>query len=267
MEEAKEKSGGGIGQVTVDYGEVMNFEPLNGSQILNERITDTYVTQSDNEDKMMGELDKMCTYLFEKRHGFAGFMAWAYAMMTMMYLLKKYDKARIFISQMTSCLDMIESHLFTGNYKLPNGQQMPFTNFSYGESEDAIQQSLKFAEDSYNTARLIHKKAGSFESGYSLLNCAILYHTAVDNVPEAQADCKYMRELLEHLDEFMAHLEANPEDDAAQKTEMTFDADIDELRKKQKIHFMDMDEFSAAVSRSVAEKSVFNNMEVNNDNN
>jgi len=210
MENEKNNANSPIKQCPTDYGNAMNFETLDGSQILREVLTDTYVTQSGNEDTMLKQLDKMVEYTYAKRAGFAGYLSWCYAQLTLLFLLERYEQSKKMLESMEFCVGCFRKYLMTGNYLDSGGKPTGFRNYSFGEPESEMRNTLQYANDCYQTARLVHKKSGSFESGYSFLVASMLYHTAVAETSAALEDCSKMEKLIDHIRKYIDSVIANP---------------------------------------------------------
>jgi len=222
-----------IKQIEVDYGDVMHFELLNGSQIQRRVITDTYFTlDSDSEEKMVKELSKMVDYLFTKREGFCGYLSWCYSLMTLCFLLGEYDKALNILENIRVCSEDIRRYIFTGNYNSSDGKPTGFKNFSYGENSDESVNTLKFAKDSYQSASLIHKKAQSFESGFSYIVTSILYHLVESDNANASKDCDNLDSIVKQISDYICDVKKNPNVNEENIPSETF-SDISSLIKKE----------------------------------
>lgn len=219
-----------IEQCKADYGEVMNFETLYGSQVQNRVLTDTYVTQDGNEERMLEQLDKAVEYAYGMRKGFAGYLSWCYAQMTLFFLLEQYDLAKRMMECAEKCVGNVESFCMTGNYNDTNGNDTGFVNFSFGEKDSDMANTLRYAKDCYMTARLVHKKAASFESGYAFVVASILYDLAMADTASALKECKNMRELVGMIKGFIDE-KKNSGDATNIKDEGEF-MDVGELAKK-----------------------------------
>lgn len=257
--DSKENNGKGIAQTTVDYGNAMTFETLDGSQILNEVITDTYVTQNGNEDEMLKTLDKMTEYMRGKSGGVAGYLSYCYARFTMMFLIEQYELSKRILKEAEMALDAAEKYAMTGNFLDENGKETRFRNYSFGEPESDMPATLQFAKDCYDTARLVHKKAGSFESGYSFIVASMLYHFAIDESKLALDDCKHMRKLIAHIEEYVDKIIKNPPKSNIGDDGKTY-SDVKDVEKSAKrgktLHFGSLEELGQAISESANSKSV-----------
>lgn len=219
-----------IKQVEVNYGDVMNFAMTNGAQVMRRAITDTYFTADErSEEKMVTELSRMVDYLFTKREGFCGYLSWCYALMTLCFLLGEYDKALGVLENISVCSDDIKRFVFTGNYNDADGKPTGFKNYSYGESADESAVTLKFAKDSYQTASLIHSKAGSFESGFSFIVTSILYHLVSSDSGSAVKDCDNLDSIVTQIREYIDEIKSGDEkSDASNGSAQSF-SDISTL--------------------------------------
>ena len=220
-----------IQQCEVDYGNVMKFEILDGSQILNKRITDTYITQDKNEEKMIQQLDRDVTYTYSMRHGFTGYLSWCYAQMTLFFLLEDYDSAIKILNKAKECVQCIESFCMTGNYKDSNNNDTEFINFSFGESDENMQKTLKYAKDCYQNAKLIHKKASSFESGYAFIVASILYDLSDADTSSALKECKHMNDLIDDIISYINETKNNKTETNIKEDNMSY-SDVKSLSSK-----------------------------------
>lgn len=227
---AEEK--GKIDQVEVDYGGVMDFEVLNGAQVVRRTITDTYsAPEGESEENMVKELSKMIDYLFTKREGFCGYLSWCYALMTLCFLLGEYDKALLMLENIEVCSEDIKRFIFTGNYSNADGTPTGFKNYSYGESADESVNTLKFAKDSYQAAMLIHRRAQSFESGFSFVVTSLLYHLVISDSGSATKDCECLDSLVLQIRGYIKEVKENPEKSVIDESAETF-TDISKLIEK-----------------------------------
>ncbi len=202
-----------IEQLEFNYGDVMDFEVLNGSQVMRRVVTDTYsAPEGESEEKMVKDLAKMVDYLFTKREGFCGYLSWCYALMTLCFLLGEYDKAISMLDNMSVCSEDIKRFIFTGNYNNADGRTPTgFKNFSYGEGSDESMSTLKFAKDAWQAATLIHRKAQSFESGFSLIVTSILYHLVTSDNGSASKDCEHLDSIISQMRDYLNEVKENPE--------------------------------------------------------
>ena len=213
----------------IDYSAV-NFVPLNGTQIQRNVITDTYVTASQNEDEMVRQIDNALSVLKPKRKGFAGYLSFCYLQMTLYYVLKHYDDCIKVTDSMLYCIDCIEKYLFTGNYDDTEGKPTGFINYAFGESDEELKKTVKFLHDTLNTCKMIHAKAASFESGYSLTVAELMLHGYNKQKGMMRSDCEHLREIVEKIRNFIANERDNPsEDEITPSADMEF-ANIEELQ-------------------------------------
>ena len=223
-----------IKQCPTDYGNAMNFETLDGSQILRQVVTDTYVTQDGNEDAMITQLAKMVEYSYANRAGFAGYLSWCYAEFTLLFLLERYEQSKRVLELMEFCVGCFRKYLMTGNYLDANGKPTGFRNYSFGEPDSEMANTLQFANDCYLTARLVHKKSGSFESGYAFLVASLLYHTAVVETSNALDDCSKMENLVEQIRKYVDSVIANPPSTNIGDDAMEYSDSLETLKKEAK---------------------------------
>lgn len=216
--------------IQMNYGSVMNFEALNGSQIQREVITDTYVTASENEDEMIMQIDKAAEILRPKCRGFAGYLSFFYLQLTLFYIMKKYELCLKAVESIERGIDAIERQLFTGNYLDENGNESGFVNYTFGE--DDVKQTTKYIHDAWNTAKLIHSKAASFESGYSLIVTSIILYSYNKQNGMIRKECEYLRNLVNRIKEFIINERDNPSHgDIIASADMEF-ASIEDLKKE-----------------------------------
>lgn len=200
-----------IKQVEVDYGDVMDFELTNGSQVVRRVITDTYsAPEGEAEEEMVKSLAKTVDYLFTKREGFCGYLSWCYALMTMCFILGEYDKALSILDNVSVCSEDVKRFLFTGNYNNADGTPTGYKNYSYGESAGESATTLKFAQDAYNAATLIHHKAQSFESGFSMIVTGLLYHLVTSDTAAATKDCECLDSIVSQIRQFINETRVSP---------------------------------------------------------
>lgn len=187
----------------IDYGNVMNFSSNDGSELQREVITDSYVTASDNEDALVKRISDEMDILRTKTSGFAGYFSFYYLTLTLFYTAKWYDKCLGILDRILFGVDTLERYLMTGNMKDENGNDFGFKNLTFGESEDETKNNNKFAIDTYNTAKLVHSKASSFESGYALIVASIVLHNYHKQKGMIMKDCSCMRKIVEHIRKFI----------------------------------------------------------------
>lgn len=187
----------------IDYGNVMDFASKDGSELQREVITDTYITASDNEDELVKRLSDEMDILRTKTSGFAGYFSFYYLALTLFYIAKWYDKCDSILDRILFGVDALERYLMTGNLLDENGTDIGFKNITFGETDEETKQNNKFAIDTYNTAKLIHAKASSFESGYSLIVASLVLHNYHKQKGMIMEDCKSMRKLVEHIRNFL----------------------------------------------------------------
>lgn len=195
----------------IDYSKGANFTPLNGGQIFREVITDTYVTASQNEDEMVKRIDDAMNVLYTKRRGFAGYLSFCYLQLTLLYILKKYTECLKVLDSMLYCIDCIEKYIFTGNYEDSEGRDTGFVNYAFGESDEELKNTVKYLHDSWNVAKMIHSKASSFESGFSLTVAEIMLHGYNKQTGMMRKDCAILREIVERIRNFIINERDNPE--------------------------------------------------------
>lgn len=220
-----------IKQFEFNYGDVMDFEVLNGSQVMRRVVTDTYsAPDGESEEKMVKDLAKMVDYLFTKREGFCGYLSWCYSLMTLCFVLGEYDKAISILDNMSVCSEDIKRFIFTGNYDNADGTKTGFKNFSYGEGSDESMNTLKFAKDAWQAATLIHRKAQSFESGFSLIVTSILYHLVTSDNGSATKDCEHLDSIISQMRDYLNEVKENPDIDGSDSAESY--SDVSKLIEK-----------------------------------
>lgn len=191
---------------TIDYAKLMKFEPLAGHQILRETLTDAYVFDETTQMDIVNELDALCTELSSKTGGVVGALTLTYTKMVLFHVLGSYDNCKTAVSELRKITDELKSFVFTGNFK---GTR--FTNITLGEELKDTEDILKYAEDTYNTAVLVHKRAASYESGFSLIVASILYHFTFNDIGAISDDIKHMHMLLDAIDSYIDKKIENPE--------------------------------------------------------
>lgn len=217
----------------IDYTRGFDFKPLNGGQILREVITDTYVTASQNEDEMVKRIDDAMTILYPKRKGFAGYLSFCYLQLTLFYILKNYDKCLNVIENIFYGIDCIEKYIFTGNYKDSNGNDTGFVNYAFGETDAELKNTVRYLHDTWNVAKLIHAKAGSFESGYSLAVSELMLHSYNKQLGLMRKDCEILRDITERIKKFIENERDNPSDDGIGTSYDTNFMSIEDLQKEE----------------------------------
>lgn len=187
----------------MDYSGGVEFKPLNGSQVFREVITDTYVTMEGNEDNMLEKLDDAMNVLNARKHGFAGYLSLQYARLTLFYILKNYDMCFESLNSILKGVTAVERFIMTGNYLDENGNESGFTNYAFGESDVELKQTVKFLHDAWNFSKVLHAKAASFESGFSLLVTDLMLHSYNKQLGMMRKDCENIRDLVAHIEEFL----------------------------------------------------------------
>jgi len=221
-------------QITFNYGHVMDMANAQCCDISREVVSDTYSLLGGNEEKTLGDLDRMMTYMYEKRHGFAGYLSFSYAQMTMLYLLGRYADAAKSIDGILHGIDAVERFCFTGNYLDADGKDSGFVNFSCGESEAELENVRRFSKDTFDTAKLVHSKASSFESGYSYALAGIVYHISVGDTASVADDCRNIRTICERIRKHMVEMENKPEEEVPVSVQFSDFGDVDDLNNSKK---------------------------------
>ena len=218
----------------IDYTRGFDFKPINGGQIFREVITDTYVTAAQNEDEMVKRIDDAMTILYPKRRGFAGYLSFCYLHLTLFYILKNYDECLKVIDNIYHGIDCVEKYIFTGNYEDANGNDNGFVNYAFGENDADLKNTVKYLHDSWNVAKMIHAKAGSFESGYSLTVVELMLHAYNKQLGMMRKDCEILRDIVERIKSFIVNERDNPSDEGiGMATDVEF-MSIEDLDKEEK---------------------------------
>lgn len=217
----------------IDYTKGFDFKPINGGQIFREVITDTYVTAAQNEDEMVKRIDDAMTILYPKRKGFAGYLSFCYLHLTLFYILKNYDECLKVIDNIFHGIDCVEKFIFTGNYEDSEGKDTGFVNYAFGESDAELKNTVRYLHDSWNVAKMIHAKAGSFESGYSLTVSELMLHAYNKQLGMMRKDCEILRDIAERIKSFIINERDNPSDEGIGTTSDTEFASIEDLQKDE----------------------------------
>lgn len=217
----------------IDYTAGMEFTPLNGGQVLREVITDTYVTASKSEDEMVQKIDDALTILNSKRRGFAGYLSFGYLQLTLFYILKMYDECLKALDSIIHGVDCIEKYIFTDRYEDPQGNDSGFVNYAFGESDEELKNTVKYLHDTWNVAKLIHAKAASFESGYSLTVAELMLHAYNKQKGMMKKDCEILRDLVDKIRAFIINERDNPSDEGIGISTETEFVSIEDLQKDE----------------------------------
>jgi len=217
----------------IDYTRGFDFKPINGGQIFREVITDTYVTAAQNEDEMVKKIDDAMTILYSKRKGFAGYFSFCYLHLTLFYILKNYDECLKVVDNIFHGIDCVEKYIFTGNYEDANGNDTGFVNYAFGESNAELKNTVRYLHDSWNVAKMIHAKAGSFESGYSLTVSELMLHAYNKQLGMMRKDCEILRDIAERIKAFIINERDNPSDDGIGISADTEFMSIEDLNKDE----------------------------------
>lgn len=212
----------------MDYMNGFDFKPLNGSQVVREVITDTYVTASNNEDEMIKRIDDAMTILSRKVNGFAGYLSFYYLQLTLFYIMKNYELCFKSIDNIMKGVEAVEKFIFTGSYDGVEANGAKMTNYAFGESDSELKQTIKYLHDSWNVAKMVHAKAASFESGYSLLVTDLMLHAYNKQMGMMRKDCDNFRDLVGRIRDFIEK-ESNEEVSANSETEFM---SIEDLKKE-----------------------------------
>lgn len=212
----------------MDYMKGFDFKPLNGSQIVREVITDTYVTASNNEDEMVERIDDAMTILSGKVHGFAGYLSFYYLQLTLFYIMKNYELCIKSLDNIVKGIEAVEKFIFTGKYDDVEANGAKMINYAFGESDSELKQTVKYLHDSWNVAKIVHAKAASFESGYSLIVAELMLHAYNKQIGMMRKDCDNLRDLVSHIKRF---LENEMDNDVSSNSETEF-MDIEDLNKE-----------------------------------
>lgn len=216
----------------MDYTAGFNFEPLNGTQILREVITDTYVTASENEDNMVQKIDDAMSILYPKRRGFAGYLSFCYLHLTLFYILGDYENCFKVIDNIFHGLDSIEKYIFTGKYESVENDGIGFLNYAFGESDAELENTVKFLHDTYNVAKMVHSKASSFESGYSLSVAELMLHSYNKQLGLMRKDCENIRSIVERVKKFLEDEKNHPNDgESVESSVQTEFASIEDIKQ------------------------------------
>lgn len=217
-----------IEQVNFNYGKYFIIEPINGAQVMRKCITDVYnialpavsVTVGTNkegkplaaninfQDECAKQLDQTISQLDGMKGGFIGYLSWAYAMMTLFYIMGEYSHVLTVLDMIDKCTTSIEKYIVTGGY------DNNFVNYWYGTSDTS---SLKFADDAVVTARYVHNKSNSFESGYSLITASMLKCFVVNDMKGASDELTNLRSIIKQIKEFIIEEQKQSENDAKQE--------------------------------------------------
>lgn len=216
-----------IEQVNFNYGKDFIIEPINGAQVLRKCITDVYntalpeveLTVGENgdgdskttinfQDECAKQLDQTISQLDGMKGGFIGYLAWAYAMMTLFYIMGEYSHVLTMLDMIDKCTTSIEKYIVTGAY------DNNFVNYWYGTSDTS---SLKYADDAVVTARYIHNKSNSFESGYSLITTSMLKCFVVNDMKGATDELNNLRSIIKQIKEFIVEEQKRSENETKQE--------------------------------------------------
>lgn len=187
---------------SIDYVSVLKMNQIAPTDINRRVFTDTYV--STDQDAVLNELDKLLEILKETDRGVIGFLSFWYGMITLHYVLTEYALMEKDIDRVLEATDEIDKIIFTGNF-----ENTGFTNMIFGGDTQQENITLKSAKDSYNTANLIHQKASSFESSYSLIVASLAYHYAIDSKKDMMNDINNLRTVLHEMKEEVHRLNDN----------------------------------------------------------
>lgn len=187
---------------SIDYVSVLKMNQISPVDINRRVFTDTYV--STDQDAVLNELDKLLEILKSTDHGVIGFLSFWYAMITLHYVLTEYALMEKDIDRILETTDEIDKIIFTGNF-----ENTGFTNMIFGGDTQQENITLKSAKDSYNTANLIHQKASSFESSYSLIVASLAYHYAIDSKKDMMNDINNLRTVLHEMKDEVHRLNDN----------------------------------------------------------
>lgn len=219
----------------IDYSKGFDFKPINGSQIFRQVITDTYVTMSNNEDEMVKRIDDAMTILYQKRRGFAGYLSFHYLQLTLMYILKNYDGCFGVIDKILNGIDCIEKYIFTRNYDDSEVNGLKFVNYAFGESDDELKNTVRYLNDSCNVANMIHAKAASFESGYSLTVTELMLHAYNKQFGLMRKDCEILRDIVDKIKDFITNERDNPSENTIENSDSSEFVSIDDLKKEEEV--------------------------------
>lgn len=214
----------------INYSKGFDFKPINGGQIFREVITDTYI--SNDEDEMVKRIDDALNVLFQKRKGFAGYLSFYYLQLTLMYVMKDYDKCLVAIDRIMYGIDCVEKYIFTGNYEDSDGNDTGFVNYAFGESDAELKNTVKFLHDSWNVAKMIHAKAGSFESGFSLTVSELMLHAYNKQLGMMRKDCEILRDITERIKTFIINERDGSYEDGIASSSSTEFVSIEDLKKE-----------------------------------
>ena len=199
-----ETSADGVAEKTdtvIDY--CKTIVPIDGSQIVNRTISDVYVIADGNEEEVLRKLDKTAEELSGKRSGVIGHLSYCYVLLTVFYILGDFESARGVLDMMLTGVTAAESYAMTGKFLNADGTPCKaFTDIAIG-SEDGFSSIRKYAADCLNFAKLVHAKAQSFESGYSMLVSSLLVHLLVKDMSSAMDDCKGLRKVIGEIGTFI----------------------------------------------------------------
>ena len=200
---------------SIDYVSVLKMNQISPVDINRRVFTDTYV--STDQDSVLNELDKLLEILKATDRGVVGFLSFWYAMITLHYVLTEYALMDKDIDRILEMTDEIDKIIFTGNF-----ENTGFTNMIFGGDTQQENITLKSAKDSYNTANLIHQKASSFESSYSLIVASLAYHYAIDSKKDMMNDINNLRTVLHEMKEEVHRLNDNENEDKV-RNDISFD--------------------------------------------
>lgn len=187
----------------IDYSKSANFVPIDGSQVLREVVTDTYVTASNSEDAMVERIDEAMTVLKGKIHGFAGYLSFSYLQMTLFYVMKEYGMCLKAVDNIMKGVEAVERYVFTRSYDGVEANGVEMRNYAFGESDEELKGTVKYLHDAWNVAKMVHAKAASFESGFSLIVSEIMLHGYNRQIGMMRKDCDRLRDLVGRLAEFI----------------------------------------------------------------
>ena len=178
-------------------GDGAQFVPLASNQIFNKTISDVYIVGRDSEpsevdDAVARSLDATIVQLDSTKDGFCGYLSWAYAMLTLFYITRRSDYALQLLDMVEKCIDSVERYIITGEYS------NNFVNYHYGsftKTEDWKTQN----DEMVKTAKYIHARSSSFESGFSLATVMLLDALSNDDMGAAKTECDHLRSIAKQL--------------------------------------------------------------------
>lgn len=177
-----------------DYVNALRMDQIAPFEVKRRVFTDTYVSAEASQEGVLTELDNVLETLQKTDKGVVGFLTFWYAMITLHYLIHRPDLMETDINYILDTTTTIEKIVFTDDFSSSG-----FVNMTFGGDLKEEEMTLKYANDTYNTANLVHQKAASFESSYALIVSLFTYHYAMGSKKEMMDDIANLRKVLNEM--------------------------------------------------------------------